>query len=54
MRHIEALALIDGYDHRETGASITAHDFYRRLGCIDARSTGTAFGFNSILRRDLP
>ncbi|MFI5836156.1 GNAT family N-acetyltransferase [Micromonospora sp. NPDC051300] len=54
MRHIEALALIDGYDHMETGASITAHDFYRRLGYIDVRSTETDFGFNYILRRDLP
>ncbi|MGI5240095.1 GNAT family N-acetyltransferase [Dactylosporangium sp. CA-139066] len=54
MRHIEALAAIDGYDHMETGASITAHDFYRRLGYIDVRSTETEFGFNYVLRRDLP
>ncbi|WP_433076988.1 GNAT family N-acetyltransferase [Dactylosporangium sp. CA-052675] len=54
MRHIEALAVIDGYDHMETGASITAHDFYRRLGYIDVRSTETEFGFNYVLRRDLP
>jgi GNAT superfamily N-acetyltransferase len=54
MRHIEALAVIDGYDHMETGASITAHDFYRRLGYIDVRSTETEFGLNYILRRDLP
>ncbi|WP_433288237.1 GNAT family N-acetyltransferase [Micromonospora sp. CA-244673] len=54
MRHIEALAVIDGYDHMETGASITAHDFYRRLGYIDVRSTETDFGFNYVLRRDLP
>jgi GNAT superfamily N-acetyltransferase len=54
MRHIEALAVDDGYDHMETGASITAHDFYRRLGYIDVRSTDTDFGFNYILRRNLP
>ncbi|MFG2041651.1 GNAT family N-acetyltransferase [Dactylosporangium sp. NPDC048998] len=54
MRHIEALAVIDGYDHMETGASITAHDFYRRLGYIDVRSTETEFGLNYVLRRDLP
>ncbi|WP_433125481.1 GNAT family N-acetyltransferase [Micromonospora sp. CA-240977] len=54
MRHIETLAVIDGYDHMETGASITAHDFYRRLGYVDVRSTETDFGFNYILRRDLP
>jgi GNAT superfamily N-acetyltransferase len=54
MRHIEALAVIDGYDHMETGASITAHDFYRRLGYVDVRSTETEFGFNYVLRRDLP
>lgn len=54
MRHIEALAVIDGYDHMETGASITGHHFYHRLGYIDVRSTETEFGFNYILRRDLP
>jgi GNAT superfamily N-acetyltransferase len=54
MRHIEALAVLDGYDHMETGASITAHNFYRRLGYHDVRSTETEFGLNYILRRDLP
>ncbi|MEV4134098.1 GNAT family N-acetyltransferase [Dactylosporangium sp. NPDC049742] len=54
MRHIEALAVADGYDHMETGASITAHDFYRRLGYVDVRSTDTDFGLNFILRRNLP
>jgi GNAT superfamily N-acetyltransferase len=54
MRHIEALAAGDGYDHMETGASISAHDFYRRLGYVDVRSSDTDFGFNYILRRDLP
>ena len=54
MRHIEALAVVDGYDHMETGASITGHGFYHRLGYIDVRSTETEFGFNYILRRNLP
>jgi GNAT superfamily N-acetyltransferase len=54
MRHIEGLAFIDGHSYMETGASITAHDFYRRLGYIDVRSSETEFGLNYILRRDLP
>jgi GNAT superfamily N-acetyltransferase len=54
IRHVEALAVIDGYDHMETGASITAHDYYRRLGYIDVRTSETEFGFNYIMRRDLP
>ena len=54
MRHIEALAVIDGYDHMETSSSITAHDFYRRLGYLDVRSIETPFGLNHILRRNLP
>ncbi|MFF5225475.1 GNAT family N-acetyltransferase [Dactylosporangium sp. NPDC000521] len=54
MRHIEALAVSDGYDHMETGASITAHAFYHRLGYVDVRSTDTDFGLNHILRRNLP
>ncbi|WP_433309964.1 GNAT family N-acetyltransferase [Micromonospora sp. CA-269861] len=54
MRHIEALAVVDGYDHMETGAGITGHGFYQRLGYIDVRSTETEFGFNYILRRNLP
>ena len=45
---------VNRHDHMETGASITAHEFYRRLGYIDVRSTDTEFGFNYILRRDLP
>ncbi|WFF00111.1 GNAT family N-acetyltransferase [Micromonospora sp. WMMD964] len=54
MRHVEALAAIDGYDHMETGASITGHAFYRRLGYIDVRSTETEFGLNYIMSRSLP
>jgi GNAT superfamily N-acetyltransferase len=53
MRHIEALAAGEGHDHMETGASITAHDFYRRLGYVDVRSSDTDFGPNYILRRDI-
>ncbi|MFF5229485.1 GNAT family N-acetyltransferase [Dactylosporangium sp. NPDC000521] len=53
LRHIEALAETEGYDHMETSASITAHDFYRRLGYVDVRSIETPFGLNHILRRSL-
>ena len=38
----------------ETGASITAHEFYLRLGYVDVRSSDTDFGFNFILRKPLP
>ena len=54
MRRVEELATADGYDHMETGASITAHGFYQRLGYIDVRTSDTAFGFNYILRKPLP
>jgi GNAT superfamily N-acetyltransferase len=53
MRHVEALAASDGFDHMETGASITAHDFYHRLGYVDVRTSETEFGLNHILRRRL-
>jgi GNAT superfamily N-acetyltransferase len=53
MRHIEALAAADGFDHMETGASITAHEFYHRLGYLDVRTSETEFGINHILRRPL-
>ena len=51
MAHIEARAAADGHDHMETGASITAHDFYRRLGYVDVRESQTEFGLNYILRK---
>jgi GNAT superfamily N-acetyltransferase len=54
MRHIEALAAAEGHGFMETGASITAHDFYRRLGYVDVRTSETEFGLNFILRRPLP
>ncbi|MFB9318055.1 GNAT family N-acetyltransferase [Cryptosporangium minutisporangium] len=54
MRHIEALAATDGYDHMETGASITGHGFYHRLGYVDVRTSETEFGLNYILRKPLP
>lgn len=54
MRHIEALAAAEGHDFMETGASITAQGFYRRLGYVDVRTSETEFGFNFILRRPLP
>jgi GNAT superfamily N-acetyltransferase len=53
MRHIEALAAGEGYEYMETGASITAHGFYRRLGYVDVRTSETEFGFNYILRKSL-
>lgn len=53
MRHVEALAADEGYDYMETGASITAHEFYLRLGYADVRTSETEFGFNYILRKPL-
>jgi GNAT superfamily N-acetyltransferase len=53
MHHIEALAAEDGYDYMETGASITAHGFYQRLGYVDVRTSETEFGFNYVLRKPL-
>ncbi|SLM01703.1 GCN5 family acetyltransferase [Actinoplanes sp. SE50/110] len=53
MTHIEGLAEADGFDHMETGASISAHDFYRRLGYSDVRVSETDFGLNYILRKPL-
>lgn len=53
MTHIETLAAADGFAFMETGASITAHDFYRRLGYTDIRSSETGFGLNYILRKPL-
>lgn len=54
MRHIEALAVRDGYDHMETGASITAHRFYLKLGYTDVRESETESGLNYLLRKPLP
>ncbi|OAH12590.1 GNAT family N-acetyltransferase [Streptomyces jeddahensis] len=53
MQHIEALAAHDGYDHMETGASLTAHRFYLKLVYSDVRDTETEFGLNHILRKPL-
>ncbi|WP_444948899.1 GNAT family N-acetyltransferase [Micromonospora ureilytica] len=54
MHHIERLAAADGHDHMETGASITGHGFYHRLGYQDVRISETDFGLNYILRKPLP
>lgn len=54
MQHVETLAAHDGYDHMETGASITAHGFYLKLGYTDVRESETEFGLNYILRKPLP
>ncbi|BCY12163.1 GNAT family N-acetyltransferase [Actinoplanes sp. L3-i22] len=54
MGHIEGLAAADGFDHMETGASITGHGFYHRLGYADVRVSETEdFGLNYILRKAL-
>ncbi|GAA4605554.1 hypothetical protein GCM10023107_72490 [Actinoplanes octamycinicus] len=53
MGHIETLAANEGYEYMETGASITAHGFYQRLGYLDVRTSETEFGFNYILRKTL-
>ncbi|MEV4515428.1 GNAT family N-acetyltransferase [Dactylosporangium sp. NPDC049525] len=54
MRHIESLAAAEGHGFMETGASISAHRFYQRLGYVDVRTSETEFGLNFILRRPLP
>ena len=41
MQHIEHLAAEEGHDYLEGGASITARDFYLRLGYIDVRESRT-------------
>jgi GNAT superfamily N-acetyltransferase len=53
MNHIENLAAADGHAFMETGASITAHGFYQRLGYTDIRTSETEFGLNYILRKPL-
>ncbi|MDG6103828.1 GNAT family N-acetyltransferase [Dactylosporangium aurantiacum] len=53
LRHVEALAAADGHDVMETGASITGHGFYQRLGYHDVYRVDTDFGLNYILRRAL-
>ncbi|MEU7842353.1 GNAT family N-acetyltransferase [Micromonospora sp. NPDC049114] len=53
MRHVEELARAEGHEFMETGASLTGHGFYRRIGYTDVRVTDTVFGINHILRRPL-
>ncbi|KKK01509.1 GNAT family N-acetyltransferase [Micromonospora sp. HK10] len=53
MRHIEDLARAEGHEFMETGASITGHGFYQRIGYQDVRVSDTEFGINYILRRPL-
>lgn len=53
MEHIESLAVSEGHDHMETGASITGHGFYLRLGYTDIRESETDFGFNWIMHKPL-
>ncbi|MGW5047454.1 N-acetyltransferase family protein [Streptomyces griseoluteus] len=54
MQQVQDSAVCDGYDHMETGASITAHGFYLRLGYTDVRTSETEFGLNYILCKTLP
>ncbi|MGC4817649.1 GNAT family N-acetyltransferase [Micromonospora sp. DT63] len=53
MRHVEELARAEGHEFMETGASLTGHGFYRRIGYTDVRVSDTVFGINHILRRPL-
>ncbi|WP_426503507.1 GNAT family N-acetyltransferase [Dactylosporangium sp. McL0621] len=53
MAHIEARAAAEGHAFMETGASITGHGFYHRLGYTDVRTSETEFGLNYILRKPL-
>jgi GNAT superfamily N-acetyltransferase len=53
MSHIETLAMQEGHDFMETGASITGHGFYHKLGYSDVRQSETEFGLNYILRKPL-
>ncbi|MFI7212296.1 GNAT family N-acetyltransferase [Micromonospora maritima] len=53
MRHVENLARAEGHEFMETGASITGHGFYQRIGYQDVRVSDTEFGINHILRRQL-
>lgn len=53
MERVEDLAAEEGFEYMETGASITAHDFYRKLGYLDVRESETNFGLNYILQKPL-
>lgn len=54
MQHIETQAAEEGHDHMETGASITAHHFYKKRGYIDIRTSESELaGLNYILRKPL-
>ncbi len=53
MDHVEQLAAVEGYTFMETGASITAHDFYRHRGYVDVRADDSEFGLNYVLRKVL-
>jgi GNAT superfamily N-acetyltransferase len=53
MRHIESLAAQEGHDTMETEASITAHNFYRRLGYIDLHEEQTDMGLLYVMCKRL-
>ncbi|WP_262403599.1 GNAT family N-acetyltransferase [Actinomadura sp. CNU-125] len=50
LRHIEDLAAREGHAYMETGASITAHSFYLRLGYGDVHEDDA----EPVLRKPLP
>lgn len=54
MLHIEKQAAEEGYDFMESGASITGHHFYHKLGYVDIRESETELaGLNYVLRKTL-
>lgn len=53
LRHVEDLAAQEGHAYMETGASVTAHTFYLRLGYSDVREGDTEFGVDYTLRKPL-
>lgn len=54
LRHVETLAAREGHAHMETGATVTAHSFYLRLGYRDVHDADTEFGTDYLLRKPLP
>ena len=53
MRHIEGLAAQEGHGNMETDASITAHNFYQRLGYVDLHEEQTDMGLLYVMRKPL-
>ena len=53
MQYIEDLAAEEGHDYMETEASITAHDFYLRLGYTDLDENEGELGLTYSMRKRL-